>query len=214
MAGFSPREHRLMQLALDEGERALRDLREVPVGCVIVLCGGSGSGGSGGGGGGGGDDGGGVGGGGGGGGDGDGDGDSGGDEILAVGSNRTNLTRNATRHAEFVAVDAVLAAGHSRAVFRRCELFVTCEPCIMCAAALRLLGFRKVFFGCRNDRFGGCGSVLPVHDFEVSAGLMETEAIELLRSFYSRGNERAPDSKRKRALCEGGGDGGACPAGV
>jgi tRNA(Arg) A34 adenosine deaminase TadA len=46
---------------------------------------------------------------------------------------------------------------------RRCELYVTCEPCIMCAAALSLLRFRRVVFGCANDRFGGCGSVLAVH---------------------------------------------------
>lgn len=41
--------------------------------------------------------------------------------------------------------------------------FVTCEPCIMCAAALRDVGIKGVVFGCSNDRFGGCGSVLSVH---------------------------------------------------
>ena len=45
----------------------------------------------------------------------------------------------------------------------RAELYVTCEPCIMCAAALSLLQLRRVVFGCANDRFGGCGSVLAVH---------------------------------------------------
>ena len=47
---------------------------------------------------------------------------------------------------------------------RRAELYVTCEPCIMCAAALSLLRLRRVVFGCANDRFGGCGSVLAVHE--------------------------------------------------
>lgn len=42
--------------------------------------------------------------------------------------------------------------------------FVTCEPCIMCAAALREVKIKRVVFGCRNDRFGGCGSILSVHD--------------------------------------------------
>lgn len=41
--------------------------------------------------------------------------------------------------------------------------FVTCEPCIMCAAALRDVEIKGVVFGCKNDRFGGCGSVLSVH---------------------------------------------------
>lgn len=45
----------------------------------------------------------------------------------------------------------------------RCDLYVTCEPCIMCAGALSLLGFRSVTFGCPNDKFGGNGSILGVH---------------------------------------------------
>ena len=44
-----------------------------------------------------------------------------------------------------------------------CELYVTCEPCIMCAAALSLLRLRRVVYGCANDKFGGCGSVLALH---------------------------------------------------
>ena len=46
---------------------------------------------------------------------------------------------------------------------RGSELFVTLEPCIMCAAALGMLGVRRAVFGCRNTVFGGCGSVLPLH---------------------------------------------------
>lgn len=42
-------------------------------------------------------------------------------------------------------------------------LYVTVEPCIMCASALRQVGIKEVFFGCENDRFGGCGSVLGVN---------------------------------------------------
>lgn len=45
--------------------------------------------------------------------------------------------------------------------FSACDLYVTCEPCIMCADALGRLGVRRVFFGCCNDRFGGCGCVPP-----------------------------------------------------
>jgi tRNA-specific adenosine deaminase 2 len=45
----------------------------------------------------------------------------------------------------------------------RCTVYVTCEPCIMCASALAQVGIRRVVFGCRNDRFGGCGSILSLH---------------------------------------------------
>ena len=46
---------------------------------------------------------------------------------------------------------------------RSVELYVTCEPCIMCAGALSTLGVGRVLYGCANDKFGGCGSVLSVH---------------------------------------------------
>lgn len=41
-------------------------------------------------------------------------------------------------------------------------MYVTCEPCIMCAGALSLVGIRHVYYGCSNDRFGGCGSILSI----------------------------------------------------
>ena len=47
--------------------------------------------------------------------------------------------------------------------FDRCALYVTCEPCIMCAGALSLLGFERVYYGCANDKFGGNGSILHIH---------------------------------------------------
>lgn len=53
---------------------------------------------------------------------------------------------------------ATLLAG-----FDRCVLYVTCEPCIMCAGALSLLGFERVYYGCANDKFGGNGSILSIH---------------------------------------------------
>ena len=71
----------------------------------------------------------------------------------------------ATRHAELVAFDALRAADAAagaipRSTLAGATLIVTCEPCIMCAAALTLLRPDAVVFGCWNDRFGGCGSVL------------------------------------------------------
>lgn len=89
----------------------------------------------------------------------------------------------------------------------RFELYVTVEPCVMCAAALRHLGIGKVYFGCFNERFGGCGSVLsvdrsllpasiPALNFEVVEEF-RAECIMILRRFYIRENERAPNPKKK-----------------
>ena len=85
------------------------------------------------------------------------------DAVIAVGRNYVNAEKNATRHAEMVAMDRIVAEhGVARAteLLRRAELYVTCEPCIMCASALAQMGVPRIWFGCRNDRFGGCGTVL------------------------------------------------------
>jgi tRNA(Arg) A34 adenosine deaminase TadA len=87
--------------------------------------------------------------------------DSATDVVIAGAHNETNATGNASRHAELVAIDAIVAkhTHFSAADWSRVDVYVTVEPCIMCAWALKLVGIRHVYFGCRNDRFGGCGSV-------------------------------------------------------
>jgi tRNA-specific adenosine deaminase 2 len=78
----------------------------------------------------------------------------------------------------------------------------------MCAAALRRVGLTKVYFGCYNERFGGCGSIIPVHTDYIKEGIDPTleitllkeyrkDCIELLRQFYMLENERAPIPKKK-----------------
>ena len=49
-------------------------------------------------------------------------------------------------------------------VFSETDLYVTVEPCIMCAAALRHVGIKSVYYGCGNDKFGGNGSILSLHN--------------------------------------------------
>jgi tRNA(Arg) A34 adenosine deaminase TadA len=69
-----------------------------------------------------------------------------GDEVVATGYNQTNVSRNGTRHAELVAMDRLLLApgAPSVSILSECELFVTCEPCIMCAGILRQMRIKKV----------------------------------------------------------------------
>lgn len=140
--------------------------------------------------------------------------------------NATNRTYNGTRHAEFIAINEVLTATETKEgkrekkygprVLRECDLYVTVEPCIMCASLLRQFGIRKVFFGASNEKFGGTGGVLNVQrgngrvfddeneeigeegDYEVSGGWLREEAILLLRRFYVQENERAPEPREKK----------------
>lgn len=115
-----------------------------------------------------------------------------------------------TRHAEFIAIEHILLT-YPASIFPHTDLYVTVEPCIMCASALRQLRIRRVFFGCMNERFGGTGGVLKVHEdlsvvdepsYKVYGGINHDEAIMLLRRFYIQENEKAPQpiTKKSRKL--------------
>nr|XP_040017068.1 tRNA-specific adenosine deaminase 2 [Gasterosteus aculeatus aculeatus] len=134
------------------------------------------------------------------------------DEVVGKGRNEVNETKNATRHAEMVALDQLLdwcRRGNLEVsgVCQQTALYVTVEPCVMCAAALRLLHIPVVAYGCRNERFGGCGSVLDVSSahlpetgtaFKCVPGHRAEEAVEMLKSFYKQENPNAPKPKRGR----------------
>ncbi|GAB7323726.1 hypothetical protein MBLNU13_g07192t1 [Cladosporium sp. NU13] len=125
-------------------------------------------------------------------------------EVIGRGINGTNASLNGTRHAEFVALCEIMSRHHP-SVLHTTDLYVTVEPCIMCASALRQFGIRSVYFGCLNDRFGGTGGVMTVHmdegvdpPYPVYGGLFREEAIMLLRRFYVQENDKAPEPKPKK----------------
>ncbi|KAL8279952.1 hypothetical protein RQP46_007533 [Phenoliferia psychrophenolica] len=85
-------------------------------------------------------------------------------------------------------------------------LYVTVEPCVMCASAMRQVGIGKVIYGCANDRFGGCGGVQSIHSdprllhsppYTAHGGYHRESAIMLLRRFYITENVNAPRPKSK-----------------
>ncbi|CAG9768009.1 unnamed protein product [Ceutorhynchus assimilis] len=128
-------------------------------------------------------------------------------EILAVGRNEVNETKSATRHAEMICIDQIVNYSKENSknymeIFREIDVFVTVEPCIMCAAALYNLKVRSVTFGCRNDRFGG-STVFDVAEILkpvtiVKGGYRSEEAMQLLKDFYKGQNPNAPESKVKK----------------
>jgi len=201
VAAERERNERFMRMALEEARLAYEE-GEVPVGCVFVREG---------------------------------------TIVFGRGHNRTNLKKDATAHAELEAIDEVClstldisgdthhSADHPQqqqqqplSLFRGTELYVTVEPCVMCASALLRLGLKRVYFGCHNDRFGGCGSIYSIHstiphppqeavsgqvtlqergdevfEYECVTGVLKEEAILLLRKFYARENTNAPPTKRR-----------------
>jgi len=132
-------------------------------------------------------------------------------KVIAKARNRTNELCNATRHAELEAIDSILSdnlltPNTTQYPLSTTTLYVTVEPCIMCASALRQIGIKDVFYGCANDRFGGCGSVLgvnkeiehPIHaPYEAIGGFRREEAIMILRRFYITENTNAPIPRSK-----------------
>ncbi|KAI5627145.1 tRNA-specific adenosine deaminase 2 isoform X1, partial [Silurus asotus] len=140
--------------------------------------------------------------------------------VLGKGRNEVNETKNATRHAEMVALDQVLDWCSDRGmdpkvVCRSTVLYVTVEPCITCAAALRLLHVPLVVYGCKNERFGGCGSVLDVASgdlphtgtsFKCVPGHRAQEAVDMLKTFYKQENPNVTKPKvRKEGIGPAGG---------
>lgn len=113
-----------------------------------------------------------------------------GGEAVAVTANRTLRDQHATAHAEILALrDGCAAAGSWR--LSGCTLYVTLEPCAMCAGALVLARVDRVVFGAWDDKAGMAGSVEDLlrhrrlnHRPEVTAGVLAEDCGALLREFF------------------------------
>ncbi len=113
-----------------------------------------------------------------------------GGEIVARGQNRVMREVDPTAHAEIVAIRAAAqAVGNYRLV--DCELFVTLEPCAMCAGAMIHARLGRLVYGAADSKAGAVDSVLGVlnhpklnHQMRVTAGVLAEPCGELLREFF------------------------------
>ena len=111
-------------------------------------------------------------------------------EVLAEAGNRTEGDRDPTAHAELLAIRAAAARlGAPRLV--DCDLYVTLEPCPMCAQAISFARLRRLYYGAADPKGGGVDHGPRIfsqptchHRPEVYAGIAESEAGELLRDFF------------------------------
>lgn len=123
-----------------------------------------------------------------------------GETIVGRGRNRREHGKNALAHAELEAIDdACRTLGGWR--LWDCTLYVTLEPCPMCAGAILNARLRRVVFGARDPKAGSLVSVLRMFDLpynhrpQIDGGCLETECAEMLRSFFAdmrRGYRKAP----------------------
>ena len=123
-------------------------------------------------------------------------------KIISRGYNQVELLKDATAHAEMVALTAAeAAAGGWR--LTECDLYVTKEPCPMCAGAIVHTRIRRVIFGCPDVRAGAAGTVMNLlqhkflnHQTEITSGVLESECAAILQEFFrvkrcaSRGEAR------------------------
>lgn len=112
--------------------------------------------------------------------------------IVGRGYNQPIAGTDPTAHAEIMAMrDAGKTLGNYR--LTDCDLYVTLEPCVMCAGAIMHARIRRVIFGARDPKTGACGSAIDLfaqshlnHHAEVSGGMLADEAAVLLQDFFSR----------------------------
>ncbi len=116
-------------------------------------------------------------------------------QVIATGYNRPITTHDPSAHAEIVALrQAAQALGNYR--LPECEVFVTLEPCAMCAMALLHARVKRVVYGATDPKTGAAGSVLDVfadarlnHHTSVQPGLLAEASTQLLRDFFAQRRE-------------------------
>src|SRR5437660_10058193 len=113
-------------------------------------------------------------------------------KIISRGYNQVELLKDATAHAEMLALTAAEAAvGDWR--LTECDLYVTKEPCPMCAGAIVHTRIRRVIFGCTDVRAGAAGSVMNLlqmpglnHRCQITSGVLQSECASILQDFFRK----------------------------
>lgn len=139
-------------------------------------------------------------------------------QVVATGYNRPITTSDPTAHAEIVALRhaATLLENYR---LPDCELFVTLEPCAMCAMALMHARFKRVVFGAFDPKTGAAGSVVDLfaqpklnHHTEVAGGVMADACGRMLREFFAERRAQQKEEAKEAAVRPGQAADGASDA--
>ena len=124
-------------------------------------------------------------------------------KIIAGGRNRRETAKCALCHAEISAIEGACRRLSGWRLFA-CDLYVTLEPCPMCAGAIINARIKRVFIGTRDPKAGSFGSVLNLNDFpynhkpELIYGVCEKECSNLLTDFFRTLREKKKEQKKQR----------------
>lgn len=129
-------------------------------------------------------------------------------KIIGRGYNRRNTDKNTLAHAEITAINkASKVIGDWR--LEECTLYVTLEPCQMCAGAIVQARIPEVIMGCMNPKAGCAGSILNIlqmpefnHQVEVSRGVLEEDCSNILKEFFTQLRKRNKEEKLQKKNAE------------
>ena len=124
-------------------------------------------------------------------------------EVVATAYNTRETEKNAVHHAELLAIDRACARLGGWRLWQ-CDLYVTLEPCPMCAGAIINSRLKRVVYGARDAKAGCCGSVVDLfslgfnHRPALESGVLEEECTALLQSFFEelRRNRKAGEKPK------------------
>lgn len=121
--------------------------------------------------------------------------------VIAHGHNLRETLRKATSHAEIIAIDEACTKLNGWRLFG-CDMYVTLEPCPMCAGALVNARIDRLIYGATDYKRGACGSIYNIgdderlnHRLEIVGGVLEEECLELLKNFFV---EKRKDITKKK----------------
>lgn len=123
--------------------------------------------------------------------------------IIARAHNQVETLKDATAHAEMLALtQAQSSMGDWR--LTDCDLYVTKEPCPMCAGAIVHCRINRVIFGCEDDKGGACGGFINLlqqptlnHQSDVTPGVLGEESKQLIQTFFAEAREKKKAANRR-----------------
>src|SRR6266404_9100445 len=126
-------------------------------------------------------------------------------KIVARAYNQVELLKDATAHAEMLALTQAEAAMNDWRL-TDCDLYVTKEPCVMCAGAIVHTRIRRIIFGCADPRSGGAGGIVNLlqqptlnHHCEITAGVLQSECASILQDFFRKKRAQEPPQGLSRS---------------